>query len=209
MQLLEHNNQSMIVNNFKKIKWQVNISLRYSLLCLISLCNSNLQIEMHQENCLFMVTSISFLFVKFLVALGLHCYVQAFSSCREQGFLIVAASLVAEHRLQALGLSSCGSKACGIFLDQGSKPSHLSWQVDSYPLYHQGSAQCISLTRVALVVKNPSANAGDLRDTSSIPSWGRSPGEGNGNPLQYPCLENPMDGGASWATVHRVMKSWT
>ena len=45
--------------------------------------SSNLQIEMYQENCLFMVTSISFLFVKFLGALGLHCYVQAFSSCRE------------------------------------------------------------------------------------------------------------------------------
>ena len=42
-----------------------------------------------------------------------------------------------------------------------------------------------------------------------IPGSGRSPGEGNGNPLQYPCLENAMDGGAWWATVHRVAKSWT
>ena len=39
--------------------------------------------------------------------------------------------------------------------------------------------------------------------------WDDSPGEGNGNPLQYPCLENPMDGGAWWATVYRVAKSWT
>ena len=44
-------------------------------------------------------------------------------------------------------------------------------------------------------------NAGDL---GSIPGSGRSPGEGNGNPLWYSCLENPMDGGAWWATVHRV-----
>ena len=50
------------------------------------------------------------------------------------------------------------------------------------------------------VVKNPAANAGDV---GSFPGSGRSPGEGNGNPLQYYCLENPMDGGAWWATVHR------
>ena len=49
-------------------------------------------------------------------------------------------------------------------------------------------------------------NAGDL---GSIPGSGRSPGEGNGNPLQYSCLENPMDGVAWWATVHGVVKSWT
>ena len=42
-----------------------------------------------------------------------------------------------------------------------------------------------------------------------IPGSGRSPGEGNGNPLQYSCLENPMDGGAWWATVHGVTKIWT
>ena len=55
-------------------------------------------------------------------------------------------------------------------------------------------------------VKASACNAGDL---SSIPGLGRSPGEGNGNPLQYSCLENPMDGGAWWATVHGVAKSWT
>ena len=64
-------------------------------------------------------------------------------------------------------------------------------------------------SQVALVVKNLSANTGDLRDTGSIPGLGRSPGEGNGNPLQYSCLENPMDRGAWWATVHGVTKSWT
>ena len=59
------------------------------------------------------------------------------------------------------------------------------------------------------VVKNPPANAGDAGDTGLIPGSGRSPGEGNGNPLQYSCLENPMDRGAWWATVHRVTKSQT
>ena len=53
-------------------------------------------------------------------------------------------------------------------------------------------------------VKASARNAGDL---GLIPGLGRSPGEGNGNPLQYSCLENPMDGGAWWATVHRVAKS--
>ena len=48
-----------------------------------------------------------------------------------------------------------------------------------------------------------------MREAGSIPGSGRSPGEENGNPLQYSCLENPMDRGAWWATVHRVAKSWT
>ena len=48
-------------------------------------------------------------------------------------------------------------------------------------------------SRVVLVVKNPPVNAGDLRDASSIPGSGRSPGEGHGNPRQYSCLKNPMD----------------
>ena len=55
-------------------------------------------------------------------------------------------------------------------------------------------------------VKASASNAGDL---GSIPGSGRSPGEGSGNPLQYYCLENPMDGGAWWATVHGVAKSRT
>jgi len=59
------------------------------------------------------------------------------------------------------------------------------------------------------VVKNLSANAGDTRDTDLIPGLGRSPGEGNGNPFQYSCLENSMDRGTWQATVHGVAKSWT
>jgi len=54
------------------------------------------------------------------------------------------------------------------------------------------------------VVKNPPANAGD-RDAGLIPGLGRSPGEGHGNPLQYACLENPMDRRDWWATVHRTL----
>ena len=64
-------------------------------------------------------------------------------------------------------------------------------------------------SQVALVVKNPSANAGDLRDAGSYPGSGRSPGGGHGNPLQYSCLENPMGRGAWWATIHRITKSQT
>ena len=60
---------------------------------------------------------------------------------------------------------------------------------------------------MALVVKNLPANAGDGRDMGLISGSGRSPGEGNGNPPQYSCLENPMDRGAWWAIVHRVAKS--
>ena len=55
-------------------------------------------------------------------------------------------------------------------------------------------------------IKASACNAGDL---GSIPGSGRSSGEGNGNPLQYSCVENPMDGGAWWATVHGVAKSQT
>ena len=53
---------------------------------------------------------------------------------------------------------------------------------------------------------NPPASVEDLRDVGSVPGLGRSPGRGNGNPLQYSCLENPMD---TWAIVHGVTKSWT
>ena len=64
-------------------------------------------------------------------------------------------------------------------------------------------------SQVALGVKNPPANAGDLKDTGSIPGSGRSPGGGHSSPLQYICLENPMDRRAWRATVHRVTKSQT
>ena len=67
---------------------------------------------------------------------------------------------------------------------------------------------CIS-SQVVLVVRTLLASIGDLKDASSIPELGRSPGEGHGNPLQYSCLENPMDRGAWRAAVRRVAKSQT
>ena len=68
--------------------------------------------------------------------------------------------------------------------------------------------------QVALVVKNLLANAGDIRDTGSIPGPGRSPGEGNGNPLQYSCLENPhgqrsVVGYSSWGPTESDMTEAT
>ena len=67
-------------------------------------------------------------------------------------------------------------------------------------------ASCSGASLVAQMVKHPPASAGD---PGSIPGSGRSPGEGNGNPLQYSCLENSMDRGAWQATVHGVAKSRT
>jgi len=63
--------------------------------------------------------------------------------------------------------------------------------------------------RLALVVKNPPANAGDIRDVALIPGSGRSSGGGHGNPLQYSCLEDPTDRGAWCVIVHGVAKSQT
>ena len=63
-------------------------------------------------------------------------------------------------------------------------------------------------SQVAVVVKNAPANAGDMRDVCLIPQLWRSSGEGNGDPFQYSCLENPMDRGAWWAILHSVPQSW-
>ena len=62
-------------------------------------------------------------------------------------------------------------------------------------------------SQVAPVVKNPPANAGDIRDAGLIPESGIFSGGGNGNPIQYSCLENPMDRGAWWVMVHSITKS--
>ena len=63
-------------------------------------------------------------------------------------------------------------------------------------------------SQVVLVVKNPPVNVGDTSDAVLIPGWERSLGVGNGNPPQYSCLENSVDRGAWWATVHGVEKNW-
>ena len=65
------------------------------------------------------------------------------------------------------------------------------------------------MCQLALVVKSPPAKTGDIREAGSIPGSGRSPGGGDSNPLQYSCLENPMDRGACWAIIHRVAESQT
>ena len=62
---------------------------------------------------------------------------------------------------------------------------------------------CLKGFPVGSIVKNPPTNAGEV---GPIPGSGRSPGKGNGNPLQYSCRENPMDGGARWVTVHEIIK---
>ena len=64
-------------------------------------------------------------------------------------------------------------------------------------------------SQMQLMVKNPPVIAGDIRDVGWIPALGRSPGGGHGSPLQYSCLENPINRAAWGATVRRVTKSWT
>ena len=75
-----------------------------------------------------------------------------------------------------------------------------------YPIYMLGQHSQVWGFPGGSEVKASACNAGDL---GSIPGSGRSPGEGKGNPLQYSCLENPMDGGAWWATALGVAKSRT
>ena len=93
------------------------------------------------------------------------------------------------------------------------------WHLNSSPFYddqavspHMGLCPIqeeIPASQVALAVKNLPASAEDTGDVGSIPGSGRSPKGGHGNPLQYSCLENPLDRGAWWAAVHGVAKSQT
>ena len=92
----------------------------------------------------------------------------------------------------------------GLCDETGSKQEGVSLS-SPYPVFQSPSTK----SQVALVIKNLPANARYARDAGSIPGLGRSPGEGNGNPFQYFCLENPMDRGAWRATVHAVTKSQT
>ena len=89
----------------------------------------------------------------------------------------------------------------------------MAWPKNSFGFFHDSvlkkPEQMFWPTQLTLVVKNLPANAGNIRDMSSIPGPGRSPEGGHGSPLQYSYLENPVDRGAWWATVHRVTKSWT
>ena len=93
---------------------------------------------------------------------------------------------------------------------QDESPGELLWGSWSWKKNRVGIGRDGWASKVVLVVKNPLANAGDTGHRGSIPGLGRSPGGGNGNPLQYSCLENLLDKGA-WggARVHRVVESWT
>ena len=89
----------------------------------------------------------------------------------------------------------------GVLRFMGSQRVRCNWATE-LNWWHSRTSQ------VALVVKNLPTNAGDLGDTDSIPRLGRHPEEGHGSPLQYSCLENPMNRGTLWATVHGAAKSW-
>ena len=98
--------------------------------------------------------------------------------------------------------------------------SFFSWEMDKFPNWNF-TACCPQHQKLYIqyvcrqgflggtVVRNPPASAGDARDAGSIPGSGRTPGEGNKNPLQYSCLEISMDRGIWWATAHVVTKSQT
>ena len=92
----------------------------------------------------------------------------------------------------------------GTFFFFGCVGSSLS-HVGSFLVAHRLSGA----SQVVLVVKNLPASAGDLKDAGSTPRSGRSAGGEHSNPLQYSCLENPMDRGAWWTTVHRVTQAQT
>ena len=115
-------------------------------------------------------------------------------------------------------LESWGGNILGQFgaeMERTKKKLVSACNLQKLAILRGGSSQRINVSsrpskwasQVALVVKNPPANAGDIRDAGSVPGSGRSLGGGNGNPLLYSCLENPMGRGAWWASVHGVAKS--
>ena len=104
--------------------------------------------------------------------------------------------------------------------NQGTKIPHATWQnkrdtrsytweISIFPHFIVIDLKETWASQVALVVMNPPANTGDLRDADLIPGSERSPGGEHGYPLQYSCLENPMDRGGQQAPVHGVAKSQT
>ena len=101
------------------------------------------------------------------------------------------------------------SRECHLLPDTSTHPGSLSTQRGKTLDQRCFSKHSWRAFHVELVVKSPPANARDVRDTGSIPGLGRSPGGGLGNLLQFSCLDNPMDGGAWCALVHRVTNSQT
>ena len=107
-----------------------------------------------------------------------------------------------------------GQRSLEGYSPQGGKIRQ-DWVTNTFTFFHikksvnKGKYSQSWASQVVIVAKNSPDNAGDTRNVGSIPGLGSSPGEGNGTPLPYFCLENPMEGGAWWATVHGVAKSRT
>ena len=154
--------------------------------------------------------------------LGLHCCAKAFSSCSrwEVLFIVVCGLVVVASLVVARGLSSCGTRLgwpgmelrspalAGGFLTTGPpgkfpflKMFILYWSIVDWQwcVSFRCTANWLSSNKQVSIVPGGlevKASASNVGDPGSIPGSGRSPGEGNGNPLQYSCLENPMDGEA-------------
>ena len=132
---------------------------------------------------------------------------QAWWGTKSWFFLLTSCPVLvpkAWHQARGFGLSGFYDHSC--MLDYSQLLQHPTLGLTNYEL-----ALTIYLwdSQIVLVVKNLPANAGDIRDTGSIPGSGRSPRGGHGNPLQYSCLESPMNRWTWWADVHWVTKSWT
>ena len=137
---------------------------------------------------------------------------EAFSWCRGPGqeeYQLTMSRKGAKHKCQSPQVSLSDSGSSGT---HSKVPLHHCLLGFLGCLIHLGLPSTMRSTwasQVVLVVKSVPAGKGDMRDSVSIPASGRSPGGGHGNPLQYSCLENPMDKEALQATVHGVTKSQT
>jgi len=120
----------------------------------------------------------------------------------QPGWVLVRAIFLASRRLLSLSLFGEVDRERETERWTHTHTHNLSFVINIKPqsywirAYFPGGSDC----------EESACNAGDA---NLIPGWGRSPGEGNSNPLQYSCLENSIDRGAWWATVHRVTKRWT
>ena len=125
---------------------------------------------------------------------------------------LAAAARIIQAVLPGVGFSmgvywnTCLGRHRGILLEKHKENRRSPFHASGY---FRVCVWCLGIFQAALVIKNRPAKAGYVRDVGSIPGSGRSPGEGNGNPLQYSCLENPRDRGAWQGTVHRATKSHT
>ena len=134
------------------------------------------------------------------------------ASCSERGFEKLMMILLQSQEIKPtdakLEINQAGENKWKFpIVSEQTEDNH-----QSYKSIYVSLSCCVTGFPGCTGVKNLPANAGDTRDARDeglIPGWGKSPGGGNGDPLQYSCLENSMDRGTWWATVHRVTKSWT